>query len=336
MVEARARHMRDIAAQGLPRVVYLGGLGRSGSTLLERLLGELPGVRAAGEVVHLWRRGVVENERCGCGEPFASCPFWRQVGEAAFGGWDRLDMTRFTRLRHQVDRMRHIPVLASPPLMWPAFRRGLDEYLSYYLRLYAAIGETSGCGTVVDSSKHASLAFCLSRSPRLDLRVVHVVRDSRAVAYAWTKQVSRPEAAGGYMSTHSPASSAAQWHAQNAALHALERRGTPTLRVRYEDVTADPAAMLRKIAAFAGLPADGELPFLSRDGRTYAAELGVTHTASGNPMRFSAGRIVIRRDDTWRDVMPRRDRRLVSALTLPSLARYGYLRGRRAPAGERS
>src|SRR5580658_8886990 len=147
MVEARARNMRDIAAQGLPRIVYLGGLGRSGCTLLERLLGELPGVRAVGEVVHLWQRGVVENERCGCGEPFASCPFWRQVGETAFGGWDQLDMAHFTHLRNQVDRMRYIPLLAYPPLMRPALRRELDEYLSYYLRLYAAIAETSGCET---------------------------------------------------------------------------------------------------------------------------------------------------------------------------------------------
>ena len=42
-----------------PRVVYLGGLGRSGTTLLERLLAARPGVCAAGETVHLWQRGLV-------------------------------------------------------------------------------------------------------------------------------------------------------------------------------------------------------------------------------------------------------------------------------------
>src|SRR5215471_1503195 len=73
---------------GTLRVVYLGGLGRSGSTLVERLLGELPGVCAVGEVVHLWERGVVEGERCGCGLAFADCGFWAKVGQAAFGGWD--------------------------------------------------------------------------------------------------------------------------------------------------------------------------------------------------------------------------------------------------------
>ncbi|HEY2794503.1 MAG TPA: sulfotransferase, partial [Micromonosporaceae bacterium] len=38
----------------MARVVFLGGLGRSGTTLLERILGEVPGVCALGELVHLW------------------------------------------------------------------------------------------------------------------------------------------------------------------------------------------------------------------------------------------------------------------------------------------
>ena len=49
------------------RVLYIGGLGRSGTTLLERILGELPGACALGEVVHLWDRDVRADERCACG-----------------------------------------------------------------------------------------------------------------------------------------------------------------------------------------------------------------------------------------------------------------------------
>ena len=59
-----------------------------GPRLLERALGELPGVLSIGETVHLWDRGLRDNELCGCGQPFSSCPFWRSVGDVAFGGWD--------------------------------------------------------------------------------------------------------------------------------------------------------------------------------------------------------------------------------------------------------
>ena len=84
------------------RVLFLGGLGRSGTTLLERVLGELPGVCPVGEVVHLWQRDLRDGDRCGCGIPFADCEFWTRVGKLAFGGWDAVDVDRVLHLRHTV------------------------------------------------------------------------------------------------------------------------------------------------------------------------------------------------------------------------------------------
>ena len=311
------------------RVLYLGGLGRSGTTLLERLLGELPGVCPAGEVVHLWERGVVKGERCGCGEPFHACTFWRAVGKEAFGGWDRVDTAHIADLHAAVDRSRFVLALAAPRRP-PAFQRTLDEYASCYLRVYRAIRATSGCGCVIDSSKNASLAFCLRSCPGLDLRVVHVVRDSRAVAYSWSRRVRRPDAdTESYLATYSPLRASTRWNLQNGALHLLARLGTPVLRVAYEDLVAAPDTTLRRVAAFAGLStADGALRFLGGDGTARWADLRPAHTASGNPLRFQAGRIRIRADDRWRAAMPAGRRRAVTALTLPLLVRYGYARGR--------
>jgi hypothetical protein len=306
-------------------VVYLGGLGRSGTTLLERLLGKLPGVCPAGEVIHLWQRGMADAERCGCGKPLPDCSFWREVGQVAFGGLAELDVRHVGELRHETDRTRHIPLLAAPVLPSHS-RRRLDEYIGYYQRVYSAISKVSGCGVVVDSSKHASLAFCLRWHAELDLRVVHVVRDSRAVAFSWTRRVSRPESISDpYMQTYSSTTAAGLWNAQNGALHVLAMEGVPTLRVRYEDLVTAPRAVLARVADFAGIaPSDSDLDFLHSDkGRSWA-DLGAEHTASGNPMRFTTGKVSIRLDDRWRTEMPPAQRRMVTALTLPLLARYGY------------
>ena len=274
----------------------------------------------------MWLRSVRNDERCGCGRPFSACPFWQQVGRAAFGGWDQLDVDRVTRLRAQVDRGRFLPQLASARLR-SRLQPALDEYVGYYQRTYAAIGQVSGSPVVIDSSKHASLAFCLRSSPGVDLRVVHMVRDSRAVAYSWGKVVDRPDAAGSQMSTYKPASAALRWNLQNSALQLLSQLGTPTLRVRYEDFVQDPAATLSEIAAFAGLPAGPDFGFLAAAGPgRWRAELAATHTASGNPMRFTTGRVPIRYDATWQTAMLTGNRRTVTALTLPLLMRYGYLR----------
>ena len=72
----------------LPIVIYIAGSGRSGSTMLERVLGEMPGFVNVGELIDLFRRTAPRGERCGCGLAFADCPFWIGVGERAFGGWD--------------------------------------------------------------------------------------------------------------------------------------------------------------------------------------------------------------------------------------------------------
>jgi Sulfotransferase family len=239
-----------------------------------------------------------------------------------------VDVDRVARLRARVDRARFLPLLSAGTLR-RRFLPGLEEYVSYYARIYAAIARVSGSSVVIDSSKHASLAFCLSSSPAVDLRVVHVVRDSRAVAYSWGKVVRRPDSGSQTrMSMYSAPSAAARWNIQNGAVQLLSQLGPPTLRIRYEDLVGDPPATLREVAAFAELPGGAESGFLRSDGPGgWCAELRATHTASGNPMRFMTGPVQIRADNAWQDAMLPARRRTVTTLTLPLLMRYGYLSG---------
>ncbi len=174
-----------------PRVLFLAGFGRSGTTLLERVLGELPGVQPLGEVIHLWRRGLVDDERCGCGEPFSRCVFWNAVGARAFGGWQNVDLARVEVVKSDADRLRRVPRLIV------AGRRGAApetarDLAALHGRVYDAAAAVAGAEVVIDSSKHSSLAHCLRLDPAIDLRVVHVIRDSRGVAYSWTKSSSAP------------------------------------------------------------------------------------------------------------------------------------------------
>jgi hypothetical protein len=296
-------------------------LGRSGTTLVERLLGELPSVCALGEVVHLWQRDIRDDERCGCGRRFSGCDFWTAVGAKAFGGWDAVDVDRVHALRDIVERTRHIPRLAAAQLS-TAQRADVREYADYYARVYAAAAEVSGARVVVDSSKHSALAHCLRWADGLDLRVVHVVRDARGVAYSWTKTVARPETDGAeQMTRYSPGRSALLWNAHNAAFGLLARRGVAVRRIRYEQFLAEPRQALKDLAAYAGLDVhDADLDFL-QDGQ---AELSPGHSAAGNPMRFTVGRVALRRDDAWVRALPRRQRRLVGAVCAPLLRAYGY------------
>jgi hypothetical protein len=309
------------------RVLFLGGLGRSGTTLLERALGELPGVCTLGEVVHLWQRDLRGDERCGCGVRFSGCAFWASVGEEAFGGWRRVDVDRVLALQAAVDRTRHIPQLAGG-LVGAARLARVTEYAGYYTAIYRAAARVTGARLLVDSSKHSALAHCLRWAVAqpgdapIDLRIAHVVRDARGVAYSWTKTVARPEAEGvAVMTRYSPARSALLWNGHNAAFDLIRRCGVPVVRLRYEDFLADPRRVLREVATFAGLDVSGNpLHFLGHDH----VDLRAGHSAAGNPMRFTTGRVPLRPDEAWRAALPPGQRRLVRALCGPLLHRYGY------------
>jgi UDP-N-acetylglucosamine transferase subunit ALG13 len=306
------------------RVLFVGGLGRSGSTLVERMLAQMPDAVSVGELVHIWERAVRDDERCGCGDEFSACPFWQKVGQLAFGGWENVDVDEVLRLKALADRTRFVPALALPRLS-ARLRADVAAYTSYYAAIYAAVREISGCDVVVDSSKHASLAFALRWAHEIDLRVLHLVRDARGVAYSWSKRVLRPEVVGDaqYMTQYSPAEVSVQWNAQNAAFGILDAIGVPVLRLRYEDVLTDPGAALRRLRRHAGLgERDDALDFLGGG----VIDLDVDHTVAGNPMRFQTGHVRLRPDEEWRTELPRAHRRLVSALTLPLRLRYGYVR----------
>jgi UDP-N-acetylglucosamine transferase subunit ALG13 len=327
---ARSGRRRRAAGPGLPptgrqKVLYIGGWGRSGSTLFERMLGELPGFVSIGEVREIWQRSLIEERPCGCGEPFLSCPFWSEVGRVAYGGWDRIDLREVHDLRYRLDRG-----FAAPRLMAGGGSTDLRRYLSWLRPLYQAVAEVGGARVIVDSSKLPTHALILRKISELDVRVVHLVRDSRGVAWSWQKRVQAAVGKGEprYLYRYSAMGSALRYDFYNSLTAAVRRIGVPYLRQRYEDLIADPATHLAAAARFmeedVGLE---DLAFIG-DGEV---RLGPAHTADGNPMRFAVGSVPLREDDEWRRHMAPRDRLSVAALTAPLLLRYGYGRvgGRR-------
>lgn len=304
------------------RILFIGGMTRSGTTLLERLLGELPGTCAIGESAQMWQMGVGLNERCGCGERFHDCPFWRKVGEVAFGGWNTLDVDKIHAFRASIDRTKFLPGLALSRQP-PSLAARAAEYSDLYVRLYSAIREVSGAETIVDASKFPALAFALRGRAELGLRVVHAIRDSRGVAYSWSKTVARPGSTGAapHLPTYSPVKVSIQWNVWNLAFGLLGPLGTPIKQIRYEDLVGDPLAAIRSIARFAGIPVgEAALSFVT-DKR---ASLPAKHGILGNPMRGRTGEISLRLDDRWRREFSVRDRTAVSLITAPLLLRYGY------------
>ena len=302
------------------KILYVVGLGRSGSTILSNSLGQIGGYFSAGELNFIWKHNVLENRLCGCGRPFRECPVWARVMDEAFGGMDGVDPREMMRLQNSGTRTRHIPLMLT--------KRGrrrlagrVQKFLINYGRLYEAIGAVTGSRVIVDSSKEPAHGFAMGMIPGLEFYVLHLIRDPRAAAYSWSKKKPQPDTdAREHMVRFSPAKSSALWDSWNASAEALWRRAPQRyLRLRYEDFVADPRRSFEKILDLVG-ERDAEPPLVGER----EVKLGVSHTVSGNPNRFETGAVELRPDHAWISAMSPRDKALVTALTTPLLQRYGY------------
>jgi Sulfotransferase family len=305
-------------------VAYVGGYSRSGSTLLDRMLGQLSGGASTGELVYLTLNSLGRDRLCGCGRHFSSCGFWRAVGERAFGGWDSDEARELVELHPEVVRHRKVVFLVAP-LLAPRFRRKLRRYAELLARLYRAIADVKGTGLVIDSSVDPAYAYVLRRLPGVELRSVHLVRDSRGTAFSWTKrqlmQSSPHEAAE--KGTYPPLVTALRWDVYHLLFAFLRLLGVPQIVVRYEDMAQRPRETVARVLEHLDHPADGSAERCFADASTIVLE--PQHTALGNDMRFRTGPLTLRSDDAWRTSLPRRQRLLVFLTTLPLLALYGYL-----------
>jgi hypothetical protein len=303
------------------QVLYVAGVPRSGSTLTDLMLDQLPGHVGVGELHYLWRNGVLHNNLCACGARFHDCPFWAQVGHQAFGGWSRQDAEEVIGLQDSVDRTVKIPRLLLRHRD-RGFRADLDAYSDVLRRVYRAVLDTSGAEVVVDSSKRPSMAYVLRSMPDVELYLAHVVRDPRGVANSFAKHVALPE--GVALRDEMPRSStrkvARRWVTVNLLFELLAKSGVPTERVLYEDLVSDPRRHLGRVLALTSKGATSSLDFVT-DGSVTIPE---SHLLAAGRIRLERGTVALKLDDAWRNDMPPGARRAVTFLTVPLRLRYGY------------
>ena len=67
------------------KVLFIAGSGRSGSTIIERILSQIKGFTSVGEICFIWDRGIIENNLCSCNKPFNECEHWGAILENAYG-----------------------------------------------------------------------------------------------------------------------------------------------------------------------------------------------------------------------------------------------------------
>jgi hypothetical protein len=319
------------------KLLYIAGETRSGTTLLDRILGQTPGLFSTGELAWLWNealgparpegasgevngRAISNYGNCGCASPIRECVVWRDIFKAAFGGLDQIDPAEMfqQQLAHRPRRSlwRRLTTGKAKNAQGP------NAYLERMERLYRAIQAVTGCEVIIESSKDPAHLMVLAQLPVLDLRVLHLMRDPRAVAYSF---VRRPLG-----KSYGALGNAGRWNKHNLAIEVLGRwHRLSRLPVHYEELVEAPRATAQRILEF--VESVAPLPQFRSEREV---ELSANHTVYGNPNRFTIGPVPVRLDDEWRGKLRLRDQAAITVLTLPLLAYYGYPIRSRRPRGQ--
>ncbi len=290
----------SIAVEGVSpdaplRVLYIGGCGRSGSTILDTLLGNHPGMESVGEACHIatnaWLR---EDTYCACGKVGRDCDFWRDVHRQ----WGRrvgtVNLAGYVEAAGEIDSRSRISVTQRQLVAGDSKHM---DYVHLTVALLAAIRDVSGSEIVVDSSKAASRALALSMVDGVDLRLVHMVRDCRGVLWSSRKRFRKDHRAGIANDDGGKTVPFTMkiWTVANLVTDQLRRRmpREKSIRLRYEDLVAQPQVELRRIGDLAEMDLE---PLIAAVASRQSMDVG--HTIAGNRVRMS-GSVQLRPDVEW-------------------------------------
>jgi hypothetical protein len=332
------------------RVLEITGLGRSGSTILDIVLGNHPDIESVGEVGNLTLNGWISRESlrgidskklavpiCTCGKrldvlyvdtPDEACPFWSSVRREWVERTDPDSIESYPKLRGNFERTRPaLLVQQCLRLLYERRRRSASfrSYAGLTRAFFESIRAKSGKPLIVDSSKSPTRAFAFGMIPGIDLYVVHLVRDGRGVI-ASLRKTFKKDIQAGIMWDHRGRpmrKTVVRWIVLNLATEWVCTQLGPkkTMRLRYEDFVADPKGALERIGSLLEL----DLTDVADDASS-GKPMQAGHNIGGNRTKKS-GIITLRPDaKEWKSTLSPTEQRLSWALMGWLMRRYGYKR----------
>lgn len=327
-------------------IAYIVGIGRSGSTLIDMVLGSHPEVFSLGEIVH-FPRVYKENASCTCGLPIKQCEVWNEVGDAIASEMNSGFADNPSVLDLSLSDTNNLLQNTAELLLGV---RGLQKYRNLYrprhlidspdqipapikdiFAFYEIVKKVSGSRILIDSTKSPMRAArLLKENPSTAQKCIHLVRDGRGFLNSkLTKQYGRARN-GGESEKRGAISkllikdkykikvvhNSKLWLRNNlvAEAIALSLPSSQYIKIRYEDFCASPRKASKTLCDFIGVQyKDDMLNFRST----------VNHNIGGNPMKFRRESI-LKPDQKWRKTLSRQDVRTFNLIAGWLNRFYGY------------
>jgi hypothetical protein len=289
-------------------LIYIVSSGRSGSTLLDLLLGQHPSIWTLGELQVLPWELREHRAPCACGQPLERCSFFGPLLQSLQLASPKAKLEHF-RESHGFGRVWRWGLIGDLICGRPRAERRAQA--AAYGELNARIlGQLHGAAArqssaplryLVDSSKDPYRLAWLASSGRFDLKVVHLYKDPRAFVHSMTRREgARPATVLRF---------ALRWLIENG-LMAYQGATLPPenfTSLNYASLAGQPEQTLSALGRFLGV--EFEINHHQR------LRQGEQHAISGNEMRWQQDALQL--DERWRRDMPAWARWTTTLLTWP-------------------
>lgn len=309
-------------------LVYIASIGRSGSTLLESMLGAHSQVQTMGEL-HIWPHEIEGGgvRPCSCGKFVEECVFWSEMRRRVDPLAQATPGLHFFREKHNAGRTlrpsrldafdRDKVLSAREQNEVEIYGRNNYEIFKNFLDLMKE-QQNEAPRWIVDASKDPYRLAWLIRSGLFNIKVIHMVKNPNAFIYSVTKSlILEKQGFNLHKRLYYTARQSVAWIIQNVlfskiAVNLMDPEDY--LLINYETLATDPHGTFKQVCDKIGCDYEAAAVDNFRQGSV--------HTIAGNPMRYESRGIVL--DEKWKTRLPQSSKKLASMLTGTTRSRYGY------------
>ncbi|MEZ4670230.1 MAG: sulfotransferase [Anaerolineae bacterium] len=298
------------------QIIYVGGAVRSGTTILDMLLGMNDNCLAVGEINVLFRQyGRTTNPvPCSCGRILRECDLWTEVISRFRAALPHITLEQADTITETVETF---PKTRDADPLW-------GDYSAIWTNIIDSVMDISGATCIIDSSKSGqhSLRRALMLK-RLGYRtsMLHMIRDPRAVAWSKLRRdMGKGRLKGNAAIFGSATYAAMHWNLTNSMtnIYYARQNEVPYFRTRYRDFVDDPAGKLREMERIFNIELKRSIEIVEND-----ETIDSGHLASGNEIRLQAPLKVRKLPPDWKTSLPKAAK--IALLSSYPVARYyGY------------
>ena len=219
-----------------PKIIYIIGAGRSGTTLLDIIIGNNENISSCGEINRYPRRKGFPPK---CEKGTQKYIFWEKIRQDL-----ALPLDNYPYIEQLTSQFEYHSGFVKN-LLGLTSKRDINEYQSFQSRLFDSLLKYSSNNikTIVDSSKYPGRALMLSKVLSYEIAYIYIKRDPVSVVRSFSKKdIEQPSKS---------------WLMANCYYFIVNllcrvvlfklRRDHKVVEITYESMVNEPKQMLRKL-----------------------------------------------------------------------------------------